>query len=93
MDGLSFTARKPIKIPQKPLNYAQQLADGMQSTFLQSSTQSEEIKPEQVERVFLDLKEKIDPEFEGMRGTPKFMMPTLLDAFLNTKILNMHVIL
>ena len=90
MDYLSQLTNLYQNTPEKLLNYAQQLADGMQSISLQSSTQSEGIKPERVERAFLDLKEKIDPEFGGMRGAPKFMMPTLLDAFLNIEVLNEH---
>ena len=76
--------------PEKLLHYAERLEEGMKQLAL-TEPSSAQVSKEQLADLFNQLYKKIDPEFGGMQGAPKFMMPTLLDAFLTSNTLNEHV--
>ena len=75
--------------PEKLLRYADRLEEGMKQLTL-TDRSSTSLNKEQLKDLYNQLYKKIDPEFGGMLGAPKFMMPTLLDAFLISTTLKEH---
>ena len=90
MDYLNQLVNLQQNNPEKLLQYADRLAQGMKELSIVQNSFPPVLKQEQLDQLFERLHQKIDAAHGGMGGAPKFMMPTLIDLFLASKRLNAH---
>lgn len=64
--------------PEKLYQYADQLAEGMRGIELEKDATNLLYSPTDIHISIASLKHKVDQQYGGMKGAPKFMMPTLL---------------
>ena len=74
--------------PEKLIQYANQLAQGMQGIELEKEHDDQNYSPLALKQAISLLHQKIDTTYGGMKGAPKFMMPTLLQLGRSYKSLN-----
>ena len=77
--------------PKKLLAYATQLNEGMQQLELEKYNDERTITSEDLAKAVNNIYQKLDVENGGMLGSPKFMMPALLELYNASPLLNHHL--
>ena len=64
--------------PEKLYHYADQIAEGMRGIELEKDPKNLSFSPDEIYKSVNSLNQQVDQEYGGMKGAPKFMMPTIL---------------
>ena len=78
------------KKPKRLFQYASHLEKGMKQLELEKSEVEIELDAIALKKAIQDFDQKIDRDNGGLLGAPKFMMPSIIDLFLNNTDLKKH---